>query len=134
MRQQLASAKDSQSSQVLLAALHVPPKSDGLVADSSLVVVATQPPSEGDLKSYLTEVAAQLKAAKVAKQRGEVVPLNIAGQPGYRADFKPATGNAHSQAILCVLVKGYMLRWNILADSESALEEAIATVGTITKI
>ena len=133
MRQRVASTPEGQGSQVLLAALHVPPKSDGLEADSSLVLMATAPPPEGDLKRYLTDLAVQLRAAKEAKQRGEVVPFNIAGLPGYRADFKPTAGPAQYQAILCVLAKGYMLRWSILADSGAALEEAVATVGTISK-
>jgi len=131
MRKKMESVEgDRSSSEVLLAALHVPSKSDGLVADSSLVVVAT--PGQGDAKQCLTDTVLALEAQKVAKHRGEIEPLTIVGLTAYRADFKPTNGDAQYQSIVCTMAKGYSLRWNVLAISESALDDAVGTVAAIT--
>jgi len=132
MRKQLASeAGASSSTQVLLAALHVPPQSEGLVADSSLTLMAA--PQLGDARDYLAAVATALIAKKMAKTRGEITPLTVAGLTVYRADFKPS-GRSQYQSVLCATVKGYMLRWNVLAVSESALDEVVASVLATNKL
>jgi TonB family protein len=134
VRKQLSSDKDSLlSAQVLLAALHVPSSSDDLVADASFVVEATPLPAQSDAKDYLIAVAAKLSAEKTAKQRGEVTQLTIAGLNAYRADFKPSNSEAQYQSIICTMAKGYLVRWNFLAMSESALDAAVSTVSLITK-
>lgn len=133
VRKQVESTEGAQSStQVLLAALHVPAKSDGFVADSSFVLVATPPPAQDDAKSYLVATAKLLEENKVAKQRGEIVPLTIAGLTAYRANFRPLKGDAQYQSIVCAVTKGYMLRWSFLAISESVLDETVGGVSKIT--
>jgi TonB family protein len=132
MRKQLAMQSSSPSSaQVLLAALHVPARSDGLVADSSMVMVAAPQPAQTDAKKYLASVSEALSAEKMAKPRGDSTAITIAGLTAYRADFKPSSGEAQYQSILCAMAKGYVLRWNFLAVSESALDDAVATVSAI---
>jgi len=123
----------SSSSQVLLAALFVPSKSEGLVADSSFVITATPQPSQGDAKEYLASTAEALGAGKLAKLRGEITPMSFAGLSAYRANLKSSRSAAQYQAIVCTFSKGYALRWDFLAASESALDDAVATVAGISK-
>ncbi len=134
VRRQLASGSNVPSStQVLLAALHVPSKSDGLVADSSLVIVATAVPAQADARENLVSEIVTLQAEKMGKPRGEITSITVAGLTIYRADVQPSKGGADHQSILCAVAKGYLLRWNFLATSESALDDAVGTLMTMTK-
>lgn len=137
IRQQVASSEgEQQASQVLLAALHVPVRSDADAADSSLVLTATPPLSsseQGEAKDYLIALAASLSSRKKAKQIGEITQLEFGGVTLYRADFRPSEGDAQYQAVVCTVAKSYLLRWNFLALSRSVLDEAVATLGVITK-
>jgi TonB family protein len=123
------------SSQILLAALRVPPKSDGLVADSSFVMLASKQPMQGDAKEHLGSITTDLLAEKLAKPRGGITSLTFAGLTAYRADFRPSDNSGvQYQSVLCTMVKGYLLQWNFLAASEASLDEAVATVSGITPL
>lgn len=131
MQSRFASQNASPSPLVLLAALHVPSQSDGLVADSSFLLVAAPQPAQGAAKDYLKSIVTALGAEKMAKPRGDITPISIAG---LTADFKPSGVGAQYESIVCTIVKGSVLRWNFLAESESALEDAVATVAAISHV
>ncbi len=136
IRAQLASEQGpQQTSQVLLAALHVPSRSEGLVADSSFVLIApaVSLSAQEDAKDYLAALAVRMSAEKRAKLDGEITRLLFADLAAYRADFKPFKGETRYQAILCAVAKGYLLEWNFRAATESALEDAVASVKDIAK-
>ncbi len=128
-----SSQRGSQSALVLLAGFHVPKNNSDPFEDASFTLFALAQSPHAPAVSAPEQLAAlaAAKAQRKVKQKGEVTQFEAAGVTFYRADFDASGGRVESQ--VCALVKGYMLQWSFLAESRSALEDAIATLRLLTK-
>jgi TonB family protein len=134
MRRQLTPSGDSTHSPfVLLAGLRVPRSGGGLVADAQFILLALghPPDSPGNVPERLAAIAVSLRARDKTKQMGEITRFDAAGLTFYRADFQTPEGRLESY--VCAPAKDYLLEWDFIAASRSAMEGAISTLRELTK-
>lgn len=111
---------------VLLAAVHIPQQPALLQADSSFALSAIESANRS-CEQYLQAAANDLLSQKLAQQKGTTASFTIAGHDFYRADFD-FRDSPTSRAFLCTKSKDYLLQWNIIALSKSAVDLAFSTL------
>jgi TonB family protein len=116
---------------VLLAAVHVPATNFPIV-DSSLTLRIAPFPA-GDGKDCLAGLAASLAARKEGRQQGGIDRKEFAGFDFYRLNVKPSQGRHKYVTVFCTVVKGYALQWIFRAQEMEALEEAAASLKSLTR-
>ncbi len=131
MRTKLASEGNNKSSYVLLAEVYIPHDSDPSRADSSFLVLAIHRSGPEDCKHYLEASATAVQSRKEAKQKGDITEFTVAGHDFFRVDFEYRQGIDH-RTFLCTSIKDYFLQWNIIGWSKQAIENAVATLSTMT--
>jgi TonB family protein len=131
MRKRLAPEGSQPTSYVLLAAVHVPLDRSVADADSSFVFLALDRSAVtgGSCRPHLEAFAASLHASKQADLRGDIAQFTAGGLTFDRADmeFRGNVSLAH-QTFVCTVVKDFLLQWNILGTSKSAVETVLATL------
>jgi TonB family protein len=130
MRKRLsAGAQSSPGMYVLLAAIHIPQQTAPLEADSSFVLWAVDGGGR-NCSQYLNALADSLHSQKEAQEKGTVTPLIIAGRDFERVDLDFRQSPSH-RSFLCTQSKDYLLQWNIVGLSKTAVESFISTLNEI---
>ncbi len=114
---------------VLLAAVHIPQRSNSQEADASMVLSAFDSGGRG-CEQYFQGLASDIHSQKQGQQKGAVASMTIAGREFYRADFD-FREDPSRRTFLCTQSKGYLLQWMIAGLFKDATESTIATLNAI---
>lgn len=117
---------------VLLAAVHIPQRSNSQEADASFVLSAFDSGGRG-CEQYFQGLAADIHSQKQAQQKGAVASMTIAGREFYRADFD-FSEDPSRRTFICTQAKGYLLQWVIAGLFKDVIESTIATLNAIQSV
>ena len=133
IRNRLASGKQSQAANLLLAAVHIPQDVTDLRADSSFMVMAVTRSAHANTENcrqYLDTLATSLRASKGAKRKSEVSEYTVAGHEFSRANFEYRSGTS-DRAVICSPARDYLLLWEIEGSFWESVDEAVSTIYAI---
>lgn len=133
VRNRLASEKQLQDGDLLLAAVHIPQDTTDLRADSSLTVLAMNRSAQPDAENcsqYLDTLAATLRASRIAKRKGEVSEYTVAGREFSRVNFDYSSGTS-DRAVICSPARDSLLLWKIEGSYWESVDDAASTIYAI---
>jgi protein TonB len=116
-------------SYVLLAAVHIPQKTDTFEIDSSFVLSVVERANR-NCEQYVQAIANELQSQKVAQQKGATARFAVPGHDYYRADFEFREPPTY-RALVCTQTRDHILQWNIVAKSKGGVETAFSTLSSI---
>jgi TonB family protein len=131
VRNRLASEKQLQDANLLLAAVHIPQYT--AESDSSFTVLALNRSAQANTdncRQYLDTLATSLRASRAGKRKGEMSEYTVAGREFSRVNFDYWSGTS-DRAVICSPARDFLLLWKIEGSSWRSVDEAAATIYAI---
>ncbi len=115
---------------VLLASVHIPQSNSSTTADSSFVLWALARNHVGSqsCEQYFSGLADLLR--KGARSKDDPTKFSVADREFYRVDFD-FRAEPHRRAFICTEFNDYLLRWNIGAKSNEAVNAVVGTISAV---